>query len=255
MAYTKTNWVNNTTKINATNLNHIEDGIEKSYGQFLLAVTDTAPSECSTGDKYYNTTTNKIYTATGTDTWGSTGVDAEIGVFYIVLDTQNIYTYNGTTLVSVGGGGGGSQVVVEPDEPTEDTKLYIESNDLDAQYEVIEDEYSTSEVKTNKVWIDGKPIYRKVINVSGTYYGTSDINTGLTNIDTIYIEKAFAKNNTSTNILPLPYVYTAIEPVIGIFVAEDGSFIGIRPGSAYDGTTRYLTEITVVLEYTKGGNS
>ena len=28
MAYTKTNWVNNTTPINSTNLNHIEDGIE-----------------------------------------------------------------------------------------------------------------------------------------------------------------------------------------------------------------------------------
>lgn len=28
MAYTKTNWVNGTTPINATNLNHIEDGIE-----------------------------------------------------------------------------------------------------------------------------------------------------------------------------------------------------------------------------------
>lgn len=25
--------------------------------------------------------------------------------------------------------------------------------------------YSTSEIKTNKVWIDGKPIYRKVINM------------------------------------------------------------------------------------------
>lgn len=26
--------------------------------------------------------------------------------------------------------------------------------------------YSTSEIKTNKVWIDGKPIYRKVIQIS-----------------------------------------------------------------------------------------
>lgn len=28
MAYSKTTWVNNTTPINSTNLNHIEDGIE-----------------------------------------------------------------------------------------------------------------------------------------------------------------------------------------------------------------------------------
>lgn len=28
MAYSKTTWVNNTTPINSTNLNHIEDGIK-----------------------------------------------------------------------------------------------------------------------------------------------------------------------------------------------------------------------------------
>ena len=30
---------------------------------------------------------------------------------------------------------------------------------------LVEDVYSTNEVKTNKVWIDGKPIYRKVIDL------------------------------------------------------------------------------------------
>ena len=35
------------------------------------------------------------------------------------------------------------------------------------------DEYSTSEVKTNKVWIDGKPIYRKVIPINNEYYDAS----------------------------------------------------------------------------------
>lgn len=38
--------------------------------------------------------------------------------------------------------------------------------------------YSTSEVKTNKVWIDGKPIYRK------SYYGTA-VKSGSKTIDTI----------------------------------------------------------------------
>lgn len=38
--------------------------------------------------------------------------------------------------------------------------------------------YSTNEVKTNKVWIDGKPIYRK------SYYGTA-VKSGSKNIDTI----------------------------------------------------------------------
>ena len=61
MAYTKTNWVNNNEPaINADNLNHLEDGVEKAYGVELLAVVDNAPSECSVGDKYFNTTTNNL---------------------------------------------------------------------------------------------------------------------------------------------------------------------------------------------------
>lgn len=140
MAYTKIGWVNDDTELSAENFNHIEDGIGNAYSVSLLAVTDTAPSECSEGDKYYNTTTNRIYTATGTDTWETTGVEPETGVFYVVFETQSNYTYDGTELISVGGGGGSSDiVVVGTDEPTEDTKLQIESFDLDAQYEVIDE--------------------------------------------------------------------------------------------------------------------
>lgn len=40
MAYTKTNWVNGQTPINATNLNHIEDGIE-SVEQEIPVVENT----------------------------------------------------------------------------------------------------------------------------------------------------------------------------------------------------------------------
>lgn len=42
---------------------------------------------------------------------------------------------------------------------------------VSAVKDYVEDVYSTDEVKTNKVWIDNKPIYRKVIEVAltGTY--------------------------------------------------------------------------------------
>lgn len=129
MAYTKTNWVNDQAPaINATNLNNIEDGIANSYNVALLAVSDTAPSECSTGDKYYNTTTKKIYTATGTDTWGTTGVDPIEDIFYIVFDTKTSYSYDGTDLVSVGGGG--AEVSVSTTQPTEDEILWINPDDV-----------------------------------------------------------------------------------------------------------------------------
>jgi len=60
---------------------------------------------------------------------------------------------------------------------------------------LVNDVYSTSEVKTNKVWIDGKPIYRKTIYVNGfeatnydstynaLYAGVKTIETGITNLD------------------------------------------------------------------------
>lgn len=47
--------------------------------------------------------------------------------------------------------------------------------------------YSTSEIKTNKVWIDGKPIYRKVIvgnSITFTENTTKEIQTNISNVDT-----------------------------------------------------------------------
>ena len=110
MAYVRRNWVDypsTETPIDADALNNIEDGIEESHNIQLLAVTNTAPSECAEGDKYFDITTKLIYTATGTDTWGETGETPIYDILYIVLDEQTTYTYNGTDLVSVGGGAGG----------------------------------------------------------------------------------------------------------------------------------------------------
>lgn len=112
MAYVRRNWVDypsTETPIDADALNNIEDGIEESHNIQLLAVTDTAPSECAEGDKYFDTTTGLIYTATGTDEWGETGETPIYDILYIVLDEQTTYTYNGMGLVSVGGGTGGGE--------------------------------------------------------------------------------------------------------------------------------------------------
>jgi len=154
MAYIKTNWVNNETELNAQNMNHIEDGIEGAYGIPLLAVTDTAPAECEAGDKYYDETTGKIYTATGHNTWGTIGEDPEEGSFYIVFATQNVYTYDGQDLVSVGGGAGG-QIAISEEEPTEEEILWInpeeETNQAKYKYN---DEWQELNIKA----LDSMPI-------------------------------------------------------------------------------------------------
>lgn len=52
--------------------------------------------------------------------------------------------------------------------------------------EGLQDIYSTSEVKTNKVWVDGKPIYRKCIaNGSSATNGTKFSLNSISNLGTI----------------------------------------------------------------------
>lgn len=67
----------------------------------LLELSSTAPASCVIGDKYYNTTSKKIFSATGTDTWGSTGVDPEKDKIYIDLSTDDTYRWSGSTMVKI----------------------------------------------------------------------------------------------------------------------------------------------------------
>ena len=105
----------------------VEDLLDKNIE--LIAVSDTAPSECSVGDRYFDTTTNLIYTATGTDTWGVDGEEPIEGIFYIVFNEQSSYAYDGTTLVSVGGGT--EDIVISDTEPTDEgVKIWIDTGEV-----------------------------------------------------------------------------------------------------------------------------
>lgn len=129
MEYKRIKWIDDDTELSAENFNHMEEGIENSQNVELIAVTDTAPSTCTIGDKYYNTTDNLIYTATGTNTWDTTGQTPIEGIFYIVFSEQSSYSYNGTTLISVGGGT--EDIVISPEQPTtEDWKIWIDTDEV-----------------------------------------------------------------------------------------------------------------------------
>lgn len=67
----------------------------------LLNVTSTAPSTCTKGDKYYNTSSNKIFTATGKNTWGATGETPETGKIYINLSNSKTYRWSSTALAVI----------------------------------------------------------------------------------------------------------------------------------------------------------
>ena len=59
--------------------------------------------------------------------------------------------------------------------------------------DAVVDEYSTSEVKTNKVWIDGRPIYRKTFVYGTSYFTTQrqDIVHNIANIGMVIHHECF----------------------------------------------------------------
>lgn len=203
MSYTKLNPRNGETQVNDTTMKHLDDGIynidqnkiDKSTIE-LLTVDSTAPEECEEGDLYYNTTTNLIYTATATDTWSETGELPTSKYLYVDLSNSKLYYYDGNNFTSYGGGSS-NDVVISPDQPTgDDWKLWIDSDEVGSQASEITNSYSESTglgysanyvnnlhtYSTNEIrigtWIDGKPLYRKVV----TY--TNQSSWGATNTKT-----------------------------------------------------------------------
>lgn len=77
-------------------------------------------------------------------------------------------------LKNIAGGGGGDIGIevtqAEYDELKEQGKLLEDTNyyitDAESGSGSSKDIYSTEETKTNKTWIDGKPIYRRVIEIN-----------------------------------------------------------------------------------------
>lgn len=89
----------------------------------LLTISDTAPATCTEGDKYYNSTSKLIFTATGTNTWGTTGETPASGVIYIntAEDPSGSYRWDGLNLVLIGASGG--QTIQYTEMPTAEAAI------------------------------------------------------------------------------------------------------------------------------------
>lgn len=106
-----------------------------------------------------------------------------------------------------------------------------------------EDKYSTSETVVGE-WIDGKPIYRKVVVLSGSLSGTVTMDSTLTysTISDIVSLDIFAVDNENT-FITVPAVSTDAKNC-DVWVETTG--VKVRIGSG-----RKVTKITMVIEYTK----
>lgn len=72
--------------------------------------------------------------------------------------------------------------------------------------------YSTSEVDTGKTWIDGKPIYRKVLDF-GVLPDTADkyVDAGITNLAAMIEMKGIAYTSGYATIVPIPFAEPGIQ--------------------------------------------
>jgi len=128
--------------------------------------------------------------------------------------------------------------------------------------------YSTSETRIG-TWTDGKPIYRKVINITefpsqeaspGSYEYEKTYSTGLTNVDTV-VNLTGSYHNTNTSATPsttIPlnfFVHIDNSEFVSTRLSQDSSDITIRCSSffKYDTsvTAQHIYQGHVVIEYTK----
>ena len=82
MAYTRTNWENNKTQLNATNMNNIEDGIEQALGAIpqITQTTGTSTSEVMSQDGTTKAINTAIATALGNVESALAEIDTGAGV-------------------------------------------------------------------------------------------------------------------------------------------------------------------------------
>lgn len=183
---------------------------------------------------------------------GSLIYDYETGKTYMDYHNDRIPT---------GGGGGTSDIVMVNEEPTEDTKLLIESEDLDFQGSEIVDEYSdsnavgysasytnarntysTDEVDTGKTWIDGKPIYRKVVAQNRAMSNGSSISLSSLNYETLIDIHSIEKID---NNIWIDNYYDSSTAKFNLFYYNSGNSLYLYAGSNANYT------VTVWIEYTK----
>lgn len=105
-------------------------------------------------------------------------------------------------------------------------------------------DYSTTEQNTGRLWIDGKTIYRKHVNLGSLTNTTpKSVAHGISNLGTVVSLTGFATNGTV--FLPLPLArYNNFASQIGLYI--DTSNVVVEPGNDRTSYTGY-----VVIEYTK----
>lgn len=183
----------------------------KSVSKTRYSVASTAWSSSANADGYYTATVSlspsigsspDVYIAGSTD--GTQPTDTEKGQFAYVKRCK----VNGSTLT-----------LYASSKPSSTFYIWVEGVNGTGSGDIVgnviqpngvsSDLYSTSETLTNKVWIDGKPIYRKVIDFGALpNAGTKSVHTYLSNVRMVNVE-VVAVNYTNGYVNPIPLMTSA----------------------------------------------
>ena len=108
--------------------------------------------------------------------------------------------------------------------------------------------YSINEVNTNKIWIDGKPIYRKVVNIENLpNRAEKQVAHGIANIENIIKVYGFANDGTRT--IPLPFISVEIttgSTSASVYILANNTNITLGAYADRSAFSGYA-----ILEYTK----
>lgn len=171
-------------------------------------------------------------------------------------ETEEVASYTGWIDIGGGGSDGGEEgtsifygTMDEWDALSADAKKqydYMADDDAGGSYI---DAYSTTETKTNKVWIDGKPVYRKVLVLNQTISSDTTVPSTIpNNVSDYWInygESYLVVPNTTARI-PLIYAHPAGLSYQMAAWLSDKDTIALRFGSAQS-----INKMVAVLEYTK----
>lgn len=109
--------------------------------------------------------------------------------------------------------------------------------------------YSTSEVKTNKVWIDGKPIYRKSFIITSISTGSNYITHNIDNLGDLINVYGNCLRKDGKWQPALRTDSTLLDWQIGVNDIGSTQFV-LMVGSKYTGSV-VITKGNITLEYTK----
>ncbi len=106
--------------------------------------------------------------------------------------------------------------------------------------------YSTEEINTGKKWIDGKPIYRKVIDCGALLNNTiKTVAHNISNLDFVIFLNGTSYSSTTGNYFPLPYVADSLQAIVKIWATDTNIYLQTTADRT-DYTKTYVT-----IEYTK----